>query len=174
MELISTVTIKPEDLRTNRKEADNILAYQMVVMASEENKGVSVISDDTDVFVLLLHHYVKQTLTGVVIMESPAKDRVTIDIKATAIEHRNIIPDLLAAHALNGCDTTACYFGIDKGIIVKSLKIQKSPLASLEEPNANMEDVLKQSSNFIAVCYSVTGEQITMAFVRQTVWSSSG
>ena len=74
MELISTVTIKPEDLRTNREEADNILAFQMVVMASEENKGVSVISDDKDVFVLLLHHYVKQKLTGIVIMESPVKD----------------------------------------------------------------------------------------------------
>ena len=35
-----------------------------------------------------------------------------------------------------------------------------------------MEDVLKQSSNFIAACYSVTGEQITMSFVRQKVWSS--
>ena len=74
MELISTVTIKPEDLRTNREEADNILAFQMVVMASDENKGVSVISDDKDVFVLLLHHYVKQKLTGIVIMESPVKD----------------------------------------------------------------------------------------------------
>ena len=97
MELPSTVTIKRDDLQTNHEEADSILAHQVVVVASEENKGVSVISDDTDVFVLLLHHYVKQKLTGVVIMESP-----TIDIKASAIEHRNIIPDLLAAHALSG------------------------------------------------------------------------
>ena len=35
-----------------------------------------------------------------------------------------------------------------------------------------MEDVLKQSSNFIAACYSETGEQITMSFLRQKVWSS--
>ena len=69
VELSSTVTIKREDLRTNHEEADNILAHQMVVVASEGNKGVSVISDDTDVFVVLLHHYVKQKLTGVVIMD---------------------------------------------------------------------------------------------------------
>ena len=62
----------------------------------------------------------KQKLTGVVTVESPVKDRVTIDIKVTAIEHRNIIPDLLAAHALSGCDTTACYFGISKGTIVNT------------------------------------------------------
>ena len=101
MELTSTVTIKQEDLRTNHEEADNILAHQMVVVMSEKNKGVSVISADTDVFVLLLHHYVKQKLTGVVNMESPVKDRVTIDIKATANEHRNIIQDILEAHALS-------------------------------------------------------------------------
>ena len=57
-------------------------------------------------------YYVKQKLTGVVIMESPVKDRVTVDIIATAIEHRNIISDLLAAYALSGYDTTARYFGI--------------------------------------------------------------
>ena len=93
VELSSTVTIKREDLRANHEEADNILAHQMVVVLSEEIKGVSVISNSTDVIVLLLHHYVKQKITGVVIMESLVKDRVAIDIKATAIEHRNIIPD---------------------------------------------------------------------------------
>ena len=65
VELTSTVTIKREDLRTNQEEADNILAHQMVVVGSEENKGVSVISNKTDVIVLLLHHYVKQKLTGI-------------------------------------------------------------------------------------------------------------
>ena len=56
------------------------------------------------------------------LLESPVKDRVTIDIKDTVIEHRNIIPDLLAVHALSGCDTIACYFGIGKGTMLKHLK----------------------------------------------------
>ena len=35
------------------------------------------LSDDTDVFVLLFHHYVRQKLsTGALIGESPVKDRV--------------------------------------------------------------------------------------------------
>ena len=94
VELTSVVKIHLEDLWTNNEEADNILAHQMMVVATEENKGVSVISDDTDVFALLLHYYVEQKLTGLVIMESPVKDRVTIDIRATANAYRNIIPDL--------------------------------------------------------------------------------
>ena len=173
VELTSTVTIKREDLRTSHEEADSILAHQMVAVASEENKGVSVISDDTDVFVLLLHHYVMQKLTVEVIMESSYKDRKTIDIRATAKEHRYIIPDLLAAHAISGCDTTASYFGIGKGTVVKTLKTQASTLSLLGDPNANIEDVLQQSCKFIAACYSVTGgDQITMSSVRQKVWSS--
>ena len=57
-----------------------------------------------------------------------------------------------------------------RALLLNALKRLKLP--SLGDPNANMEDVLKQSSNFIAACYSVTGEQITMSFVRQKVWSS--
>ena len=35
-----------------------------------------------------------------------------------------------------------------------------------------MEDILKKSSNFIAACYSMKGEHITMSLVQQNVWSS--
>ena len=124
VELTSVVKVHREDLPTNHEEVDNILANQMVVVAADENKSVSVISDDTDMFALLLHCYVEQKLTGLVIMESPVKDRDTIDIRATANANRNIIPDQLAAHALRGCDTSSCYFGIGKGKVVKTLRTQ--------------------------------------------------
>ena len=61
---------------------------------------------------------------------------------------------------------------VSYGTIVKTLKTKNSPLSSLGDSNANMQDVLEQLSNFIAACYSVIGEQITMSFVRQKVWSS--
>ena len=38
VELTSTVTIKQEDFGTNHEETDNILAHQMVVVASEKNR----------------------------------------------------------------------------------------------------------------------------------------
>ena len=70
-------------MKTTHGEADNILAQQMVINASQPNNGVCVVSDDTDVFVLLLYFYSKYDLTGFVIMESSVKDRATIDIKST-------------------------------------------------------------------------------------------
>ena len=48
--------------------------------------SVCVVSGNTDVFVLLLYFYAKNNLTGVVIIESPVKDRVTVVIGLTVIE----------------------------------------------------------------------------------------
>ncbi len=45
-------------------------------------------------------------------MASPIRGRAVIGIIATVDLHRDIIPDLLAAHGLTGFDTVATYFGI--------------------------------------------------------------
>ena len=42
------------------------------------------------------------------------RGHAVIDINATVDLHRDIIPDLLAAHGLTGCDTVATYLGIWK------------------------------------------------------------
>ena len=44
------------DLETHQEEAD-IIIVQQVFKCVREAQSISVISDDTDVFVLLLHHY---------------------------------------------------------------------------------------------------------------------
>ena len=56
-EIHKSVTIERVDRKTTDEEAGNILAHQMVAAAHENQKGVLVVSDDTDVFVLLLHYY---------------------------------------------------------------------------------------------------------------------
>ena len=76
----------------------------------------------------MLHHYISQGLTQTVTMESPVQDRASVDIKTTALEHASIITDILAVHALSGCDTTACYFGIGKGTVIKVLRAGKVSL----------------------------------------------
>ena len=70
-------------------------------------RWIRVLCDDTDVFVLLLHFYSLMKTSCPLIMESFFKDRQCIDIKATVTKHKDIIPHILAAHALSGCDTVA-------------------------------------------------------------------
>ncbi len=43
------------DMRTTHEEADVIIAQQMVCAATESSSCITIVSDDTDVFVLLLH-----------------------------------------------------------------------------------------------------------------------
>jgi hypothetical protein len=102
------------DLRTSHEEADIIIIQQALKCAPEARK-MTVISDDTDVFVLLLYHYQRTGLSIPIYMESPIKGRTVIDISTSAKKHSRIISDLLLAHALSGCDTVACYYGIGKG-----------------------------------------------------------
>ena len=56
----NVIVIERSDIQTKYEEAVNILAQQMFVAANEHRKIISVISDDTDGFVLLLYHYQAQ------------------------------------------------------------------------------------------------------------------
>ena len=67
----------------------------MVATAQENQLGVSVVSDDTDVLVLLLHYYQAQNLSIPVVMEFPTKERAVIDTRQTVQRNSNIVPDLV-------------------------------------------------------------------------------
>ena len=75
IDILKSVTIKRVDLKTTHEEADHILAHQIVATAQENQKGVSVVSDDTDVFVSLIHYYQAQNLSIPVVIDSPIKER---------------------------------------------------------------------------------------------------
>ena len=113
--------------------------------AKQQPGAVSVIADDTDVFVLLIHHHQNEGLTSAMFMISPVQQRSTIDIKA-------IVPGLLAAHALSGCDTVPTYFGIGKGTVLKILNAAPDSLTMLGSLNAPFSEVVHQSTKFIASC----------------------
>jgi len=122
IEIHQVVVINREDLKTSHEEADVITIQQMNNAVKEGHTGVVVTSDDTDVFVLLVYHYVMLNLSIELIMESHVKDRSQTDIKQTSHEHADIAKRLLAAHALSGCDTVAAYHGIGKSKVIKTLK----------------------------------------------------
>ena len=155
-------------MKTTHEEAHSILAQQMVMNASQPNNGVCVESDDTDVFVF----YAKYDLTGFVIVESPVKDRATIDIKSTVSANRDIILDFPAAHALSGSDITACHYGIGKATVVNILRTKSVLLSSIGDKTSQFEDVLKEATNFIAACYKMPTDGSDMSSVRGKVWAS--
>ena len=58
-------------LKSKHKEADPIAVAQAMYIANEEAKSVSVMANDTDIYVLLLHHYFCLDSHVPMIMESP-------------------------------------------------------------------------------------------------------
>ena len=157
-------------LHNTHEEADVIIVNQLVYLAGIGASHISVICDDTDVFVLLIHFYCKQRLNCRVTMESPIVGRSVIDITATAHKHKDIANFLPAAHALSGCDTTSYLYGIGKATALKVLS-SGQPLGLLGQESANMDDVVSEATSFISKCYGsiCVGD---MSDMRYAVWLS--
>ena len=155
------------DLENQQEEADTIIVQQVLRCAGEAQQ-ITVVSDDTDVFVLLLHHYHQAGLDVPLIMESPRKERVIVDIKATLAKQTQIVKHLLPAHALSGCDTVASYHGLGKGSVIKVLKAG-CDLSAIGNVDAPFQQVLDQATTFISACYGIA-ESIDMSHTRLLVW----
>ena len=113
VEINKGVIIKRQDMKTTQEEADTMIVQQVAEVKANK---VLVVAYDTDRFVLLLHFCCQGNIpvSTSILMVSPIRGRAVININATVDLHRDIIPDLLAAHGLTGCGTVATYFGIRK------------------------------------------------------------
>lgn len=172
VEMSMGLNIERTDLETKHEEADNIIIQQVLSCTREtESAKVTVVCDDTDVFVLLLHYYHKTGMTNVVLMESPIKGKVVIDIAKTAEKHRDIVEEILPAHALSGCDTVAGCFGIGKGTAVRALRSGCS-LSLLGFPTSPLDAVISQATAFMSVCYGQTIYFESMSETRLQVWAT--
>ena len=158
IEITKGLIIPRPDIATNHEEADVIIVQQTFMAIEQGAKCPSVMADDTDVYALLSHFYFLKGLNIPMFMESPVQGRQTVDIRATVKDQENakILPNLLAAHGLSGCDTVAKCHGIGKTKVINALKQQKHSLRCLGDLNASWEDVLNQSTAFMLACYGVT------------------
>ena len=82
-------------------------------------------TDDADVYILLLYHYQSESVTVLMKLQSTQSGSYVINIAATVQSLYNIIPELLPAHALSGCDTVAMFHGFGKAKMLKSVAIGK-------------------------------------------------
>ena len=139
------------DLETHQEEAD-IIIVQQVLKCVGEAQSISVISDDTDVFVLLLHHYQMAGLEVLLTMESPSNERAILNITLTQAKHNEIVTNLLPAHAISGCDTVACYLGIGKGRLIKHLK-EGCDLSAIGNVDAPLQQVIDQATRYFSVLW---------------------
>ena len=84
----------------------------MKAIIEQGKRRVKVISDDTDVFVLLIHFYwALSAISKLLMEETNGEEKKIVDICETVKKHIDIIPYILAAHGISGCDTVAMTLG---------------------------------------------------------------
>ena len=165
-------TVQRQDLRTHHEEADVIIIHHLVHIASaaSDDADIKVICDDTDVFVLLIHFYIKEKMTANISMESPCAGRMIVDIRQTSLKRKNIAKYLPAVHALSGCYTVSYLFGIGKTTALKAL-MGGHHLSLLGQLGADEASLISETTTFIAACYGskVEGDMTTH---RYQLWKS--
>ena len=168
-EVTQNVIIKRCDMRITHEEADTIMVNHVVQLANAGTSSLKVISDDTDVFVLLIHFYQQCRLNCNLIMSGTSSTWAVIDIKATAAKHSNIAHQLLPAHALSGCDSVSQFYGIGKGTILKILP--KRSLVKLGRLSTPVKEVFAEASMFMNACYGCQ-KSADMSDTRYRVWTT--
>ena len=148
------------DLRTSHEEADKIIVQQCYKTTKIINYSVvRIINDDADVFVLACYHYPeKGDLT--VYMEPTKKVRTIVNIGNTVRKHINIMPSLIQAYAIGGCDSVGQLYGIGKTTIIKIL--EKKTFVHMGNVECKIEDVISEATDFIGECYKIPmGDNMT-------------
>lgn len=171
IELFCGYQFNRADLQTTHEEADVTMVYQVLHIAQSQDgiQTIKVICDDTDVFVLLLHFCSQQKLKCSLIMEAASSERVAVDIQATVKKNEDLVPHLLAAHGLTGCDTVAKLHGIGKGTVINKLKLGHT-FQHLGDLHSSLSDVMVEATKFIGACYG-SKESDDLSQIRVDLWS---
>ena len=74
------------------------------------------------------------------------------------------------SHALTGCDAVVASYGIGK---TKAIKVSRQghALDQLGQSSADLADVVKQSTDFMAACYGCKAPCSPMTECRQQLWA---
>ena len=159
------------ELSSTHEEADILITQHAIHIAKENTEPIiCVVCDDTDVFALLLHFYSQEKLQCSLTMQSPIHGRPSINIKETALKQAKIIPEILALHALSGCDSVAATYGIGKTKAITAAQ-KGQTLDQLGHPTADMAKVITQATLFMGTCYGVTTPSASMTEIRQKQWA---
>lgn len=170
IQVIHSVENQRPDLTSRHEEADIIMVQQVICSVTQsECNHVRVISDDTDVFVLLAYHYWKLKMSATITLEATGGNRKLVDIGKTVDKHSDIMPSIIAAHALSGCDTVAKCHGIGKVSVFKKLKAGLD-LSKLGLVDADMHEVIHEATLFISSCYGYPSDCMTTARIK--AWAS--
>ena len=138
-------------------EADITIISYLFQAADAGRQVVRILSDDSDIFVLLVYWTWRYDLQVRVSEQMEKWDGVVLDINATCANLGDTVCSLLlGAHALSGCDTASYPFGKGKASVLKTLKAGNFPglFDVLGEESATQVDLMAVGQHFFAALYA--------------------
>ena len=141
------------DCEVSHAEADITLCSYMMKAAAHGAQTICILSNDTDVFVLLVYWTSKMQINAKIQMEKWDGDILDIN-KTVKLLGRRKCSQLLGAHALSGCDTVSYPFGKGKQSVLKVLENDIPGLDKvLGEPGATQSQLKATVDAFFLLLY---------------------
>ena len=143
-----------------REDADTTIVKEALKFA-QEGCPVTIVGEDTDILVLLLHHWAP-SMANIFLRSEPKKNS---GLKLVNIERYSmklspaVKNNLLFVHAWGGCDTTSATFGHGKSKILKLVGLkcpQQDVMAVCNIFNAedrNQEEIIESGTNLFKIMY---------------------
>ena len=151
-----TVMVSRADSIVTHDEADVSLISYMLDAASRGAKTVRILSDDTDVFVLMVYWCWKMDITCHLQMER--WDGTVLNINQTVENLGEKCRTILAVHALSGCDTTSFPCGKGKVSAIKAMRdVPGDLLHVIGEESATDVQITEAVSSFFLALYNQRG-----------------
>ena len=155
------------DCIVKHEEADITLISYMLQAAEAGALTIRILSDDTDVFVLLVYWAWKANVQSTVQMEK--WNGTSLDINAPIRGLGDRCQGLLGMHALSGCDTASYPCGKGK---TSALKVLKSLNTVLGEPDATHRDLKDTGTEFFIALYGQKKAK-PMRYTHYQIYSGS-
>ena len=141
-------------------DADVLIVSTAVTVAMK--KTTVLVGEDTDLLILLLHHYKQGDLY---FMSEPKTATSQCRRYLNIRQARQVLPDyvsnnILFVHALLGCDTTSRVFGVGKGAslsLVKECDMFRAQASIFRKQNATKEEIAAAGEKAMILVYKGKG-----------------
>ena len=147
MKVRSKALVQRIDLNTTHAEADGIIPQHVMALADVGCKTINVISDDTDVYVLLAHYIAVESLSVSLLMD-PTSHRYR-GKSGKALRHRSTI-DCSSCSFQMRHSWLLPWYHVDKCFKALSAGIELNHLGNRK---VSLDDVTKESTHCIRACY---------------------
>ena len=159
--LLCTCTMAPNMLMVgadeglfNHEEADVLMVSFIIDAVRDGKKVIRILSDDPNVFAILIFWVRKLSIKALVQMEKKW-DGTVLHINNIVAALGDTSLQLLGMHAVTGCDTVSYPF--NKGKLTALSKLREGNFPELYsvvgEETAMLEDLLKTGQTFFAALY---------------------